>query len=526
MVRHNIDSTHKLYSIDESGTATSISTSSSIASDARMTFQTNSNVVYCMNWVDAMGIWNGSTYAAYGAWVIGFAITPISWTLVQSGNGVTETVTGSSSGAQGRLWHKNNNSLFISVGSGAFLAWETITGSSSGATATITTLKPFAPAYSAIFNSCMWVSGRTFLPNLVFKSAANNYTDFTFIGGGDFFEFSESNTGLCASSQALFYFTATSIAVTGQNDIQITSDSTWKQTASYLTRPIQAVEWAKNPYCMVSDGSDIYFLSSSNTICKMAPGANVYGYEVVELSQRKYAGINNLMNTISKTPTSGFAVNLPQEMLIKWSLPTTDASFNDIRIVYDIARDKFLVDNHQYFYEGAYMPTRNKNYAISMIEPKVFRDEYSFDDEDAPIPFEYRTKRFYLNEPSMKNILRETRTLLDMNELATLIQMIWTENCQIDTKTLNGTEVITTSTWWIGTESVWDFAIWDEWWDWDFVDDWYTETYILRTKGNLNKKWRKFQFRFSCTVVAAKVRLKNITVKKESLDPITSNLTP
>jgi len=31
-----------------------------------------------------------------------------------------------------------------------------------------------------------------------------------------------------------------------------------------------------------------------------------------------------------------------------------------------------------------------------MVEPKVYTDEYGQDDEDAPIPFEYWTKEFYL----------------------------------------------------------------------------------------------------------------------------------
>ena len=91
------------------------------------------------------------------------------------------------------------------------------------------------------------------------------------------------------------------------------------------------------------------------------------------------------------------------------------------------------------------MPTRQKNYTISMIEPKVYRDEYAQDDEDNPIHAEYRTKEFFFGDPTYKKILWETRTLLDMNELATVIQTIRTESGQVDEKTLNGTEVITTS---------------------------------------------------------------------------------
>jgi len=60
-----------------------------------------------------------------------------------------------------------------------------------------------------------------------------------------------------------------------------------------------------------------------------------------------------------------------------------------------------------------------------MIEPKVFRDEYSFADENSPIPFEYRTKEFFLSDSTMKKCLWETRTKVDVNELAELTQEIW-----------------------------------------------------------------------------------------------------
>lgn len=71
-----------------------------------------------------------------------------------------------------------------------------------------------------------------------------------------------------------------------------------------------------------------------------------------------------------------------------------------------------------------------------MIEPKVYQDEYSQDDEGAPIPFEYRTKEYYISDTTLKKILRESRLLLDVNELAELTQTIWIDGSQIDTKTL------------------------------------------------------------------------------------------
>lgn len=57
------------------------------------------------------------------------------------------------------------------------------------------------------------------------------------------------------------------------------------------------------------------------------------------------------------------------------------------------------------------------------------------------------------------------------------------------------------------------------------AEDDYKEVYLMRTKGNLNYKGRKIQFRFSCSTLAAKVRLKNLMIKLEVLPPEASELT-
>lgn len=81
-----------------------------------------------------------------------------------------------------------------------------------------------------------------------------------------------------------------------------------------------------------------------------------------------------------------------------------------------------MVDTSKYFFDG--IEFKDSNYTISMVEGKVFLDEYGQDDEDAPIPFVYRTKEFYLSDPTFKKVVWEARTLLDINELAALKQEI------------------------------------------------------------------------------------------------------
>ncbi len=141
------------------------------------------------------------------------------------------------------------------------------------------------------------------------------------------------------------------------------------------------------------------------------------------------------MSTLDIDQTASFGYYLPKENLIKWFFKTSGATFNDICIIYDMTKDAFLVDSQKFFYDGLFF--KGVNYTISMLEPKVYQDEYAQDDEDSPIPFEYWTKEFYISDPTYKKILWETRTLLDINELASLTQEIWIDGGLKDTKTVD-----------------------------------------------------------------------------------------
>lgn len=454
VVRHNTDSTHKLYTIAENGTTTSIDTSTNIASDNRMYFQNIWDVIYCMNWSDNYWKLSWTTYT-----------TPSTW------------------------------------------------------------ISNFAPAFSVVFNSSMRASGRPTNPNKVYKSVWNNYEDFSSTWS-DQFTFWETLTGLSVASQSLFYFTKNTISVTGSTDITDSGTS-----VSYITRALETKEGAVCNASIVEVGNNVYYLTPSNAINMIARGENVYGFDVISLTYRKYSGINKIMSSLDKDQSQSFGYYLPSQNLIKWHLKTAWAWFNDICIIYDIIKDAWLVDDQKYFYDGVFF--KGKNYTISMIEPKVYQDEYGQTDENSAIQFHYKTKEFYISEPTLKKILWESRTLLDINELATVTQNIIIDWWQKDTKTIWLTNYI--DSWWGG---VWDGGIWtwsigddaigDEWWDdaiWYIGDDDYVETYILRTKGNLNKKWSKFQFERLCSSFAWKVRLKNLESRFEILDWLATNLT-
>ncbi len=373
----------------------------------------------------------------------------------------------------------------------------------------------FAPAFSVVFSGSHWASWWSANSNKVYKSVADNYEDFASTGS-DTFTFSEQIVWLSANLQSLFYFTKNTISVTWAWDITDTAG-----TLTFNTRALNVKEWAVNNASIVEVWDATYFLSSSNAITKIARWTSINGFEVVDLSSRKYSGIDKVMWELAKNQEDSFWVYLPDVWLIKWYLKTDWATYNDICIVYDTIKDAFLIDNGKPFYDSIFF--KWYTYAVSMIEPKVYQDEVNQDDEDSWIEFEYWTKKFYLSDPTYKKILWETRTLIDINELVYLTQEIWIDWWLVDTK------LITISNYnsilgWIWIEWVWLHPV-GSLSDSLTIDDDYQEMTILRTKWNLNKKWKEIQFRFYNSSVAWKVRLKNLSMIVEVLPWISNNLT-
>ena len=378
-----------------------------------------------------------------------------------------------------------------------------------------TWIADFSPSFSVIFNSSHFASGWSDNANTVYKSVGNDYEDFN-SSWSDQFTFPETITGLSANLEALFYFTKNTISVTGFSDIQETAGS-----ITYITRSLQVKEGAINQGSIVETGRNTYFLTPSNKIGMLARGANIDGFETMELSERAYKGISKIMSILDPDQTDSFGYFLQKENLIKWFLKTRGSTINDICVVFDVEKNAFLIDEQKYFYWGTNF--KGNNYTISMVEPKVYQDEYAQDDEDSPIPFEYRTKEFYISDPTIKKIFRETRTMLDINELAVMTQEMYIDGVLVDSKTVDS-DNITPITWGLWTIAVWTFAIGTEWSS-ETGEGEYFEIYILRTKGMLNKKGRKIQFRFTNGSLAWKLRLKSVNLKAEILPEITSNLT-
>lgn len=532
VVRHNQDTTKKLVTLTELWTLTAIDTSTNITSDNRMNFINVWDVVYCMNGVDWLGKLDWTTYSVQSqtGYKKSFFWIGLDDLTVITSTGTTHTYNIEITGAWTPDTFKWNIDWW------AYTTWVSITWTNQTlwtyltikfwattghyVTDKYTIITWLSPSFGVIFNSSMFVAWWSWAPDTVFKSVWNVYNNFYWVGS-DSFDFSESITWLATTNQALFYFTKNSIAVTATSDIVNTA---W--VFSYSNRALATVEWAYNHECIVSVWNNVYYLNSAIQINQIATGENINGFEVLPLSQRPNAWITKIMESLDRDQTGSYWEYVSWPSLVKRHLKSVGSSFPDVVIVYDTIKDSFLVDSNKYMY--GWVDFHQKHYSISAIEPKVFIDEYWQDDEDSPIPFEYWTKEYYITDPTLKKLLWESRTLLDINELTSCEQSIWIDWAQKDSKIIDKNSLTTLNVWWIWTDTIGENMIWDDGEtneSKDLINSDYQEVYILRTKWNLNVKGRRMQWRFINNTLAGKVRLKNIMAKIEQLDQLTTPLT-
>lgn len=439
VVRHNQDTNKKLVTIDVDWAITEIDTSTSIASDARMNFQSVGDAIYCMNWVDDFGK----------------------------------------------------------------LSWTTYSLPSTG-------IANFSPSFSTVFNSCHRASGRSDNPNKVYKSVADNYEDFN-SAGSDRFTFQSTIVWLAANKDALYYFSRNSIAKTWVTDIQETAGE-----LQYFTRWLNGSEGAVNHSAIVLADEKIFYISPNNKICVIAEWQWEKWEDYIVISHRENAGISKLMSTLAKDQSANCrGYYLPFENRIKRFFKSRNSTFNDVCITYDLTENSFHPDTQKFFY--GWCSFWGLNYTISMLEPKVYLDEYWRDDEDTPIPFEYRTKKFYLWDPTTPNIFREQRALVDMNPLASLTQQIVIDDGDNVIESIYDADDIPDFATWLWTYDITKYAVGT--WPVLTGDDDYYEVPIEVTKGEMNIRGRRVQLIYTNNTIGAKVRLKWASIKLEALPP-------
>lgn len=244
----------------------------------------------------------------------------------------------------------------------------------------------FAPSFGVIFNSTMWTAGWATNSNQVYRSVPNNFDDFTGTGSGQM-GFGEQVTGLATNNESLFFFSKNSVAVTTKGDI-----TTSGTTFGYAVRQIQSEEGAINNASIVASGNMLFYLTPTNKIMSIGKGQSNLGFDTLDLSHRKYRGIDNLMASLDPDQSESFGYFVPGDNLVKWHLRSYGATFNDTCIIYSVQYDEFLVDTQKFLYAGC--SYKDKEFTVSNIEAKVFQDEYGQTDDDTPIQFEYQTKSF------------------------------------------------------------------------------------------------------------------------------------
>jgi hypothetical protein len=440
VVRKNVDATHKLQTVDESGTVVSIVTGANITSDARMFFTNGADVIYCYNGVDAMGKLSGTTYT-----------------------------------------------LPASVPAG------------------------FKPKFGVIFNGSHWVVDAQ-NPSKVYKSVGNNYDDFTG-AGSDIIPLKGDCVGLAATNQTLYYFTKEGVYATGVQDIT-TSGS--PAVVSYFVRDIAVSEGAQNMAAIVPTGDLVFYLTPSNKIMRLARGQSVYGYEVADLTHRLYLGASRFMSTLAADQSEAHGVAIPRYSLVKWNFSTAGKNFNDVSLVYDLQRDSFFVDSNKMFYDWTLW--NGQAYSVAYSEPKLYKDEYGTDDEDAPVQFIYTSKRFDLGDPTMRKEFWESRAYVNVNALARPTQTVYIDGQTVSTTTLDASSIVSAPIG-IGTAEVGTFSIGDEGERSDTTD-----AVWLVTKGNLRKRGKYAQFKWTCGNLGAKFSLRALDLKAEMLSPETANI--
>lgn len=369
------------------------------------------------------------------------------------------------------------------------------------------------PSFWVIFNSSHWISWDSSTPTTVKKSVADDFDDFGSTWS-DSFTFGEDITWLAVNNNALFYFTKNTVSVTWKNDIQ---DIWW--TISYITRPIEVKEWAVNHWWIVSAGNDIYYLTPSNKIKKVAIWANNGWFETFDISHKEGKWISTLLDSLWKGQTEAFWYYIKEQNIIKRYMKTLWSTHNDIAIVYNIDLDKFTIDNNQFVYMG--ISDSWTNLVISSLTPTILEDEEWTTDENAAIKAEYWTKEYDFGDDTSKKVFWETRLSLELNSYTELKQEIFVDWRVVDTKIIYWNEYADNVWWWIWTFNIWTQTIWED----SSEDDWMVWTYILRTKGNLNIKGKKIQMRYTEETTAWRLKLKQLKVKVEVLPYIATNLT-
>jgi len=522
ILRYNSDSTHKLVSVHPTTwVQTEIDTGTNIASDNRMNFVGANDSLYCLNGSDRIWKISWTSYSTISTGSIDFQWTGI--------NDMTVTYW--------VVWHIFNIVIYSAASSPdqfawnvdgwAYTFWVGITwGAQLLAYWTSVTFFDvnwhtqddvwivntwFLASFGTWFDNSLFIAGDPARPNRLYKSAANSPDSYTG-SGSDIFDSPYPISWLAWAGQTLYVFSRNTIDMINNNSIKQVGD-----ILAYTSIPLEANEGASNHESIAVYWKDCYYLSASNKIKKLTPNSQLF-YDVAEVSHRTGKGIDRTMERLDKDQSQSFAYVIPEKGLIKWHVKSKGSSFNDICIVYSVIYDEFMLDTKKTFL--AWINYNTKNYTISQIEPKLYRDEEWYTDDDTPIQFIYETKALDLWEPTILKEMWQARTFLWINSLAVVSQDIFKDWQLVDTKTIDKDDLPYDIDW-IGTQEIWTFAIWEEA-DLTKVSD-LINISVVRDKWNLQQRWQVFNVRWSCSTLWARVNLQQFTPRMELLSQLTAS---
>lgn len=151
-----------------------------------------------------------------------------------------------------------------------------------------------------------------------------------------------------------------------------------------------------------------------------------------------------------------------------------------------------MVDDHKAFFAGVNYNT--KNYTVSHVEPKLYRDEIGQTDDDSPIQFSYRTKKIALGVPHMHKELWQARTWLGINQLASVSQTTYMDGQSVN-ETIIDSDDIPIDIDGIGTAEVGTFAIGEESVE---SEEETTDVAVVVEKGDLQVRGKYFETEWTC----------------------------
>lgn len=367
----------------------------------------------------------------------------------------------------------------------------------------------FRPGFIVLFDGCLWASWWSANTNIVYKTVKWDGEDYTW-AWSDNFIFDENIVWLGATLQSIFYFTNTTVWVTDKNDIDTAS---WSPI--YNQRPLVVKEWSVNHASIVSASKSVFYVTPTNKIKMIS--RNWEQFDAVDLSHAEYNWIEDIMDGLSANQEESFWYFLPWPNLIKWHFKSKGSSYNNVCIVYDLTHSVFLRDTQKFFY--AWITHKSKYYTVSMIEDKVFRDEYSFDDDSTAIWFKRVSKDFTTGWITFKQELYQTRRYLSINRLAVLTEKIFLDWNLIHTSTFSNDNLPISQDW------VWTYEIWTSeiWVDWDKT--WTEEEFDISDvteKSNLSVRWFKIKIVWECNIIWSRVTLKDYDIRTEALNELIS----